>query len=84
MESQAVVDSGNRQRITLDSIGTNTAVTTTVPVSGTVTATVAGATLAAGSATIGSVLIAGQNQQMFQDVARNTYANGIRQNLIFS
>jgi hypothetical protein len=29
------------------------------------------------------VTLAGQNQQMFQDVARNAYANGIRQNLIF-
>ncbi len=28
--------------------------------------------------------VAGQNQQMYQDVARNTYANGVRNNLSFS
>lgn len=28
--------------------------------------------------------MAGQNQQMYQDVARNAYANGIRENLIWS
>lgn len=75
MESQATVDAGNRQRITIDSLGTGTAVTTTLPVSGTVTATVSSAAI---------TTLAGQNQQMFQDVARNTYANGIRQNLIFT
>jgi predicted RNA-binding protein Jag len=75
MESQATVDAGNRQRITIDSLGTGTAVTTTIPVSGTVTATVSSAAIST---------MAGQNQQMFQDVARNTYANGIRQNLVFS
>lgn len=75
MESQAVVDSGNRQRITLDSIGTGTAVTTTVPVSGTVTATVASTTV---------TTLGGWNQQLFQDPARTAYATGIRQNLTFS
>lgn len=75
MESQATVDSANRQRITIDSLGTGTAVTTTIPVSGTVTATVSSAAIST---------IAGQNQQMFQDVARNAYANGIRNNLLFS
>lgn len=75
MESQATVDAGNRQRITIDSLGTGTAVTTTIPVSGTVTATVSSAAIST---------MAGQNQQMFQDVARNAYANGIRQNLIFT
>ena len=88
MESQAAVDSGNRQRITLDSIGTGTAITTTIPVtvsSGTITATVTGATLAAGAAAIGSITaIDGQNHQMFQDFAKAAYASGIRQNLIFS
>jgi hypothetical protein len=82
MESQAVVDSGNRQRITLDSIGTGTAITTTVPVSGTVTTTTS---LAAGANAIGSITaIDGYNHQMFQDFAKTAYATGIRQNLIFS
>lgn len=74
MESQGTVDTGNRQRITIDALG-GAAVTTTVPVSGTVTATVASTVI---------TTLAGQNQQMYQDVARNAYANGIRQNLIFS
>lgn len=82
MESQAAVDSANRQRITLDSLGTGTAITTTVPVSGTVTATVS---LSAGANAIGSITaIDGQNHQMFQDWARQAYNSGIRGNLIFS
>lgn len=84
MESQAAVDSANRQRITIDSLGTGTAVTTTLPVSGTVTATVTGATLGAGTAAIGSVNIDGQGRQMFQDFARQAYNSGMRSNLIFS
>jgi hypothetical protein len=35
-------------------------------------------------ATTAVTTIAGQGDQMFQDVARNTYANGIRNNLAFS
>jgi hypothetical protein len=35
-------------------------------------------------ATTAVTTIAGQGDQMFQDVARNTYANGIRTNLAFS
>lgn len=77
MESQATVDGANRQRMTLDALPT-IALTNTVPVSGTVTATVAS------TAVTNVTALAGQNQQMFQDVARNTYANGVRQNLVFS
>ena len=87
LESQAVVDSGNRQRITLDSLGTGTAITTTVPVSGTVTATVGSTTItsiSAGTNVIGGVTIDGQGRQMLADVARQAYNNGIRTNLIFS
>lgn len=72
MESQATVDVANRQRITLDALG---AIGATMPVSGTVTATVSSAAI---------TTLAGQNQQMYQDVARNTFANGIRNNLIWS
>lgn len=82
MESQAVVDSANRQRITLDSLGPSTAITTTVPVSGTVT--VSGTTLSAGTNNIGSVNIDGQGRQMFTEIARQAYNSGIRSNLIFS
>jgi hypothetical protein len=85
MESQATVDSGNRQRITLDSLGTGTAITTTVPISGAVTITSGTVTTVSTVTNVSAVgTIAGQNQQMYQDVARNAYANGIRQNLIFS
>lgn len=80
MESQGTVDSANRQRVTIDSLGTGTAVTTTVPVSGTVTASVAAGTNAMGSITA----IDGQNRQMFQDFAKSAYATGIRQFLVFS
>ena len=87
MESQAAVDSANRQRITLDSLGTGTAITTTVPVSGSITATVASTTItsiSAGTSLIGGVTIDGQGRQMLQDFAKTAYATGIRQNLIFS
>ena len=79
MESQAAVDSSNRQRITLDSLGPATAITTTVPVSAFNTVTVGNASLATTVSTL-----AGQNDQMFQDSARTAYALGIRQNLVFS
>ncbi len=81
MESQAVVDTANRQRITLDSLGTATAITTTVPVSGSLTTAGTVSTVSTVSAI---TTLLGQNQQMFQDVARDAYANGIRQNLTFS
>jgi hypothetical protein len=81
MESQAVVDSGNRQRITLDSLGTGTLITTTVPVSGSLTTAGTVSTVSTVSAITTSL---GQNQQAFQDVARNAYANGIRNNLNFT
>ena len=89
MESQAVVDSGNRQRITLDSIGANTAITTTLPVtvSGTVATTLASTTvtsISAGTNIIGGVTIDGQGRQMFTEAARQAYNSGIRSNLIFS
>lgn len=84
MESQAVVDAGNRQRITLDSLGTGTAITTTVPVSGTVTSNIGTGTLSAVTTVSAITTVLGQNHQAFQDVARNTYANGIRNNLIFT
>ena len=87
MESQATVDSANRQRITLDSLGASTLITTTVPVSGSVTATVASTTvtaISAGTTTIGDVTIGGYDRRQFMDIARSTYAMGIRSNLVFS
>lgn len=84
MESQAVVDSGNRQRVTLDSLGTGTAITTTVPVSGSLTTAGTVSTVTTVTTVSAITTLLGQNQQMFQDVARNAYANGIRANLTFS
>jgi len=103
MESQAVVDAASRQRVNIDSFGTNTSLVTGTGASGAgiprvtvssdsgvVLQTGANAigSLTAGAAVIGSLTnvatIAGQNQQMYQDVARNAYATGIRNNLAFS
>lgn len=78
MESQATVDLGNRQRVTIDSLG---ALGATMPVSGSLTTAGTVSTVSTVSAI---TTFLGQNQQAFQDVARNTYANGIRNNLIFS
>mgnify|MGYP003332657214 FL=1 len=67
LESNAVVDGQNRQRMTIDSISSVTL--PTVSTVGQVT-------------TVGNMTtMAGQNQQMFADVARNTYATGIRSKL---
>lgn len=81
MESQAVVDSANRQRMTLDSIASSLTLSTITTV-GTVSAvtTVSTVTSVTNTATIGSYATA----QMFGDVAQNTYANAIRRGLTFS
>lgn len=78
MESQATVDLGNRQRVTIDSLGSLGA---TMPVSGSLTTAGTVSTVSTVSAI---TTFLGQNQQAFQDVARNAYANGIRNNLTFS
>lgn len=103
LESQAVVDGSSRQRVNIDSFGTNTALVTGTGASGAgiprmTVSSDSSIILAAGAATIGSLAtganvigsltnvatIAGQNQQMYQDVARNAFASGIRNNLAFS
>lgn len=99
LESNAVVDSQLRQRITLDSIGPATAITTTVPVSGTVTATanvsngVATQLIASAAAnpyTLTSLTTAtvmeGPLHQLWRvaDDARNLYASAIRSKLTFT
>ena len=73
-ESLATVDVGDRQRINLDIIAAGV----TLPAVTTVT------TVSTVSTITSIPTIAGQNQQMYQDVARNTFANGIRNNLSFS
>jgi hypothetical protein len=97
LESNAVVDSQLRQRITLDSIGPSTAITTTVPVSGTVTANVNNAiatqliaSAAANPYTLTSLTTAtvmeGPLHQLWRvaDDARNLYASAIRSKLTFT
>jgi len=113
LESNAVVDNRLRQRVTIDAIGNSTAgsspteVTTTIPVSGTVTVgnTVgSNTTLSIGTNDIQYVqstqvnpYSVGSNVTFMRtingfiderwrivDDARNTYANTIRRNLVFS
>lgn len=75
LESQATVDVGNRQRITLDAITAGvslpavTAITNALP---------------AGTNTIGSVNIGGADHRQFIDQARTAYNTGIRGKLTFS
>lgn len=89
MESQAVVDNQMRQKITIDALG-GAAVTTTIPVSGTVTATVASATIASGTITTVSAVtslnqIAGVDSRwQIIDWSRQAYNSGIRGNLLNS
>lgn len=97
LESNAVVDSQLRQRITLDSIGPATAITTTVPVSGTVTANVNNAiatqliaSAAANPYTLTSLTTAtvmeGPLHQLWRvaDDSRTLYASAIRNKLTFT
>jgi hypothetical protein len=79
MESQAAVDASNRQRVTVDSFG-NTV--TGVGASG---AGIPRVTVSNDSNFLATIsTLNGWNDQMFQDPARNAYANGIRYNLVFS
>lgn len=79
MESQAAVDSSNRQRVTVDAFG---AVTTGTGVSG---AGIPRVTVSSDSSITTTIsTLNGWSDQMFQDPARNAYANGIRYNLVFS
>lgn len=85
MESQATVDTANRQRVTVDawgtSVSTGTGTSTGVPrVALATDSTVGTVTSVTNVATIGSY----QTQQMFGDVAHGVYANAIRRNLVFS
>jgi hypothetical protein len=99
LESNAVVDSSLRQRVTLDAIGsTPTALTTTVPVSGTVTANVSNTVAATTfnntpanpytlltNATVGLVM-EGPVHQLWRvaNDAQTCYASAIRSKLTFS
>lgn len=100
LESNAVVDSSLRQRVTLDAIGsTPTALTTTVPVSGTVTATAnisngVASQLVSNSATnpytltssTTGLIMEGPVHQLWRiaNDAQTCYASAIRSKLTFS
>jgi len=97
MESQATVDAFNRQRVAISEVystGASVALQTPrVTVANDSSIILAAGTnsigyLATGTNSIGNIAtvaamttLAGQNQQMYQDPARNAFANGIRQNL---
>lgn len=99
LESNAVVDSSLRQRICLDSLGPSTAITTTVPVSGTVTATAnvsnAVATQIVSNAAANPYTLTSSTTALFMegpvhqlwrivDDSRNLYASAIRSKLTFT
>jgi NADPH:quinone reductase-like Zn-dependent oxidoreductase len=70
LESNAVVDSAQRQRVNVDA-GTLSAVTTV----GTVTTVTTVSNLVAN---------AGMDREQYINVSKNTYANSIRRNLVFT
>ena len=95
LESNAVVDSSLRQRITLDSIGPATAITTTVPVSGTVSPSNAVATQLVSNAAANPYTLTSSTTALFMegplhqlwrvaDDSRNLYASAIRSKLTFT
>lgn len=84
MESQETVDGANRQRVTVDMFPGNVATLPTYTAGATLPTVTTVTTVSAVTSVANMVTLAGQNQQMYQDVARNSYANGIRQNLVFS
>lgn len=88
LESNAVVDSAQRQRVNLDAIsaspftltGAGTAagaLRVTLPTDS--TGILAGVTTVANLTTVG-----GMDREQYINIARNAYANGIRSKLIFS
>jgi len=85
LESQNATDIANRQRMTLDSIASGLTLGTVTTVTGVTTVAAVTAitnALPAGTNNIG--FINGQDHRQFIDVARNNYANSIRNKLTFS
>ncbi|MFN9304308.1 MAG: hypothetical protein ACK6DA_16250 [Candidatus Kapaibacterium sp.] len=81
MENQQACDSSQRQRVTIDA-GTLPTVTTVGTVS-TVTTVSTVSSITAGTIT-NTQQIAGMNQEQYINIARNAYANSIRNRLFFS
>ncbi len=98
LESNTVVDAKQRQKVVVEAVGTNNAAPTeinaTVPVSGTVSATISALVASganAGNVTVqygpqGTAAATGGLDSRFLciDEARSAYAGGIRQNLVWS
>ncbi len=89
LESSAVTDMAQRQRVIAEQ-ATAANLNVTAAISGTATATLAAATVNAGQFVVG---FGGQasaaaniidSRFFLIDIARNTYANGIRQNLVWA
>jgi hypothetical protein len=90
MESKGTVDANRIKRITIDSFGTDSVTgigaSTGIGVSGGVVpvVTIANDFSANLTGLFTSTSVVGYNDQMYQDIARNAYAKGIRSKLIFS
>lgn len=82
MESQATVDATNRQRVTVDAFATALALPTVTAVTAITNALPAGANAIGAITNIATIGL--YDRQMFQDVAKNAWSNGIRRNLTFS
>lgn len=78
LESNAVVDQQQRQRLTLDSITSGLTLSNVTTV-GTVSAITGGTITTVSNAN----QIAGMDREQYINIARNTYANGIRSKLSF-
>lgn len=78
LESNAVVDAAQRQRVTVDSI-TGALTLATVTTVGTVSTITAGTLTAVNNV----VANAGMDREQYINVARNAYANSIRSQLTF-
>lgn len=76
MENQQACDSAQRQRVTIDA-GTLPNVTTV----GTVTTC---STVSSVTSVVNQTAMAGMNQEQYINIARNAYANSIRNRLFFS
>lgn len=78
LEASGTVDPQNRQRITIDAITTGLTLSSITTVNAVTAITNA---LPTGTNTLGYI---GMNGDTRTDLTRNTYATGIRNNLIFS
>ena len=89
LESSATVDPYNRQRVAISEVyGTGTSVASQTP--RVTVASDSSIVIAAGSNAIGTVAVstitsvAGMDREQYINIAKNAYANGIRQNLVWS